>query len=70
MWVPFAYAPGMKRVFMLTAATLAAVFTAAPAHASPPAHCTDTTRTNIPQGDPDYGPWLDKDNDGVACESS
>lgn len=59
----------MKRVFILTAAALT-IATAAPAHAAPPAHCSDTTRTNIPKGDPDYAPWLDKDNDGIACESS
>jgi hypothetical protein len=27
-------------------------------------------RTNIPAGDPDYGSWLDRDGDGIACESS
>ena len=23
---------------------------------------------NIPRGSPYYGPWLDRDNDGLACE--
>lgn len=25
-------------------------------------------RYNIPSSDPAYGPWLDRDNDGVGCE--
>jgi hypothetical protein len=25
-------------------------------------------RYNIPKGDPDYQPKLDRDNDGLACE--
>jgi hypothetical protein len=25
-------------------------------------------RYNIPKGDPDYRPKLDRDNDGIACE--
>jgi hypothetical protein len=25
-------------------------------------------RYNIPKGDPDYRPALDRDNDGIACE--
>jgi hypothetical protein len=40
------------------------------ADAYPPDTCSDTYRTNIPAGDPDYGSWLDRDGDGVACESS
>ena len=26
-------------------------------------------RYNIPKGDPAYAPKLDRDNDGIACES-
>ncbi len=26
-------------------------------------------RYDIPSNDPAYGPWLDRDNDGIACES-
>ncbi|MDT5019420.1 MAG: hypothetical protein QOD39_5580 [Mycobacterium sp.] len=26
-------------------------------------------RHDIPSNDPAYGPWLDRDNDGVGCES-
>ena len=26
-------------------------------------------RYDIPSNDPAYGPWLDKDNDGIGCES-
>lgn len=47
---------------------------AAPAaHAAPPyANCKAAAadgRYNIPRGDPAYGAWLDRDNDGIACES-
>ncbi len=34
-----------------------------------PASCKDTLRKDIPRGDPDYAPWLDGDQDGLACES-
>lgn len=39
------------------------------AAAYPPDTCSDTSRTNIPAGDPDYATWLDRDGDGIACES-
>jgi len=26
-------------------------------------------RYDIPSDDPAYGPWLDRDNDGIGCES-
>ncbi|WP_246398802.1 excalibur calcium-binding domain-containing protein [Mycobacterium vicinigordonae] len=46
---------------------------AAPAQADPPyANCKAAAkegRYNIPRGDPAYGAWLDRDNDGIACES-
>ncbi len=59
----------MKRGALVTALAALAIITAAPAVADPPARCSDTTRKNIPKGDPDYAPWLDKDGDGIACES-
>jgi hypothetical protein len=34
-------------------------------------NCTEAHRDgryNIPKGDPDYQPKLDRDNDGLACE--
>ncbi|WP_241011165.1 excalibur calcium-binding domain-containing protein [Mycobacterium camsae] len=47
---------------------------AAPAaQADPPyANCKAAAadgRYNIPRGDPAYAPKLDRDNDGIACES-
>jgi hypothetical protein len=43
------------------------------AQAGPPyANCTEAHkdgRYNIPKGDPAYQPKLDRDNDGIACES-
>jgi hypothetical protein len=43
------------------------------AHAGPPyANCTEAHRDgryNIPKGDPAYQPKLNRDNDGIACES-
>ncbi|MCQ4364973.1 excalibur calcium-binding domain-containing protein [Mycobacterium gordonae] len=49
------------------------VTVAAPAQADPPyANCKAAAadgRYNIPRGDPAYAPKLDRDNDGIACES-
>jgi hypothetical protein len=43
------------------------------AQADPPyANCKQAAqdgRYNIPRGDPAYSPKLDRDNDGIACES-
>jgi hypothetical protein len=43
------------------------------AQAGPPyANCTEAQkdgRYNIPRGDPAYQQKLDRDNDGIACES-
>ncbi|WP_082951698.1 excalibur calcium-binding domain-containing protein [Mycobacterium sp. 852002-51057_SCH5723018] len=54
-------------------AVLGNVATAGVAHASPPyANCTEAHkdgRYNIPRGDPAYQQKLDRDNDGIACES-
>lgn len=49
-----------------------ATVTAPVASASGPyRNCTEAHRDgryNIPKGDPDYRPKLDRDNDGIACE--
>lgn len=46
---------------------------AATAAADPPySSCADAAadgRSNIPKGDPGYSSGLDRDHDGVACES-
>jgi hypothetical protein len=43
-----------------------------PSRAVRPTHnCTEARRMgleNIPRGSPYYAPWLDGDNDGLACE--
>lgn len=46
-----------------------------PASASPPAppfeNCSIANSAgycNIPASSPNYGPWLDPDKDGIACE--
>jgi hypothetical protein len=56
------------------AATLGGALTVAPtAQADPPyANCKAAAqdgRYNIPRGDPAYQQKLDRDNDGIACES-
>jgi Excalibur calcium-binding domain len=55
------------------AGVLAAGVTVAPiAQADPPyrncAAAAADGHWNIPRGDPAYGSWLDRDNDGIACE--
>jgi hypothetical protein len=66
------------RILMAALAAIAACLgiglTAAPAaQAGPPyANCTQAHqdgRYNIPRGDPAYQQKLDRDNDGIACES-
>jgi hypothetical protein len=42
------------------------------ASAAPYKNCTQARAngdTNIPSSSDKYGPWLDKDQDGVGCES-
>lgn len=46
----------------------APVAQAAPPYAICKAAAADG-RYNIPRGDPAYGAWVDRDNDGIACES-
>jgi hypothetical protein len=67
-----------RRIFVAAMATIAACLgigvTIAPAaQAGPPyANCTEAHkdgRYNISKGDPAYQPKLDRDNDGIACES-
>lgn len=67
----------MIRILLAAMAVLAALLGvgitgASVAHADPPyATCKDAAkdgRYNIPRGDPAYGKWLDRDNDGIACE--
>lgn len=53
---------------IITAATATAPMAAA---SGPYRNCTaahQDGRYNIPKGDPDYQPKLDRDNDGIACE--
>lgn len=59
----------MIRGLVVIVGIVAALIAAPSATAYPPDTCSDTARTNIPAGDPDYGDWLDRDGDGIACES-
>lgn len=64
---------------VLTAMTVIAAFLGIGAAVAPPTqadrpyrNCTEARkdgRSNIPRGDPAYQPKLDRDNDGIACES-
>lgn len=63
----------IRSLFVLWAVAL---LVAAPAAAAPPAggygSCAQAAqdgRSNISQGDPGYNADLDRDGDGVACES-
>lgn len=64
----------MIRTLFVPVAVGAAIIGAAPAAGAdaPYANCTEAARdgrVNIPSSDPSYGPWLDRDNDGIGCES-
>lgn len=68
----------MTRILVTALATVAAFLgigvTIAPAaQADPPyRNCKEAARDgryNIARGDPAYAPQLDRDNDGIACES-
>lgn len=68
----------MKRSSALTISLLpvglaaAAILTAGPAQAATFANCSQARaagQTNIPRSSPNYSRNLDRDNDGVACES-
>jgi Excalibur calcium-binding domain len=44
----------------------------ATASAAPYKNCTEARKngdTNIPSDSPNYGRWLDRDGDGIGCES-
>ncbi|GFG63973.1 hypothetical protein MKUB_14630 [Mycobacterium kubicae] len=66
----------LRRLVLMAAAAAAVlglgVFVAPTALADPPyANCKAAAadgRYNIPRGDPAYGAWLDRDNDGIACD--
>lgn len=52
----------------ITGATIAAAVATA---SGPYRNCTQAHRGgryDVPKGDPDYQPKLDRDNDGIACE--
>lgn len=64
----------MLRWSIAVAALLGAGLALAPVATAqaPFANCTDARNAgyeNIPSNSPYYGPWLDKDNDGIGCES-
>ena len=65
----------MFRAFIAGAfVCLAAAIGAAPAAnaVSPYPNCKAAAadgRYDIPSDDPAYGPWLDRDRDGIGCES-
>lgn len=62
-------------VFAVAAVVGLSAMTATPANATTAAfpNCTAAAAAgayNIPAGAPGYGPHLDRDNDGIACENS
>jgi hypothetical protein len=64
----------LRGVLFGTAIFIGASVAVAPlASASPPyANCKEAHkdgRYDIPRGDPAYAPKLDRDDDGIACES-
>jgi hypothetical protein len=65
----------MVRVLIAAAfVCLAAAIGAAPAAGAdaPYPNCKAAaadSRYDIPSDDPAYGPWLDRDQDGIGCES-
>jgi len=68
----------MFRIFVVALSALGAIAVGtvvggASASADPPyANCSDAHadgRYDIPRDDPGYAPKLDRDHDGIACES-
>ena len=64
----------MIRVLLVTAALGAAAVGVAPMASAqvPYKNCKAAAadgRYDIPSDDPAYGPWLDRDQDGIGCES-
>jgi excalibur calcium-binding domain-containing protein len=65
----------MTRAALLIVASIGAILIgAAPAASADPqpyANCAAAAKAgayNIPSDSPYYGPWLDRDNDGIGCE--
>ena len=62
----------MKRTISLIVAFGAlAIGVAAPAQAAPFKNCTQAKAAgycDIPESSDKYGPWLDRDGDGLGCE--
>ena len=65
----------MTRAVLLTVASIGAILIgaapAASADSQPFSNCkaaADAGAYNIPSDSPYYGPWLDRDNDGIGCE--
>lgn len=62
-----------RAILSSTVAIVASLLFALPASAEGPyANCTDAKADgayNIPQGDPNYWPGGDRDNDGISCEA-
>jgi hypothetical protein len=68
----------MIRAFVVAVAAAGAIAGAAigtspvAAANAPYKNCTEARAngdTNIPSNSDKYGPWLDRDNDGIGCES-
>jgi hypothetical protein len=69
----------LRALFISAAIAIAAIGAAPAATAAPPSktappykNCTAARadgRHDVPIGDPGYGDWLDRDHDGIACES-
>lgn len=58
--------------FVCLAAAIGTAPFAAASTDSPYPNCKTAAadgRYDIPSDDPAYGPWLDRDNDGIGCES-
>ena len=63
----------IRRLFVVLAGGAAITLGVAPNAVAlqPYENCSAAARDgqyNIPSGSPYYGPWLDKDQDGVGCE--
>jgi Excalibur calcium-binding domain len=64
----------VRAALLVVAGTAVVIIGAAPAASADPqpfANCTQAAKAgmyNIPSTSPYYGPWLDRDHDGIACE--
>ncbi|QEM43568.1 excalibur calcium-binding domain-containing protein [Mycolicibacterium grossiae] len=63
----------LRAVVVFAASSAVALGSALAASADAPyKNCSEARAngdTDIPSDSPNYGPWLDKDRDGVGCES-